>query len=95
MSSEIAKRFEEHKWKVERAAQRVEQEKAELEAKYFKAMAYKRRVDAGLPLPDACPDCWVERGEIRKIEAATADDPAHYDRFRCRTCGYAYDVRIG
>jgi len=92
---ETAARFEEHKRRIARERQKIEELKSEAEAIDAKTVAQARRIDVGLPLTDACPDCWVQRGETNIIIARRHPDPDHFDRWGCSKCGWYFDVRTG
>ena len=57
-------RFERHQHRIAREHLKAEEPEAEANAIKANIAAQSRRIDAGLPLTDACPDCWVVRGEI-------------------------------
>ena len=87
-----AERFDQYKRKIERERQEAEKLKAQANAIEAKTNAQLSRIERGLPESDACPDCWVERGETSIFVARTADDPSRFDRWGCPKCGWHFDV---
>ncbi len=90
---ETTERLEEHKRDIENAAVEAKRLTSEAQAKDRHVQAQMLRYQQGLPSPQACPDCWMDRGEISIMRTATADDPAQFDRFACGRCGYFFDRR--
>jgi hypothetical protein len=46
-------------------------------------------------LEDACPDCWVLRGETNIIVAHHHPNPDKFDRMGCPKCSWGYDTPVG
>jgi hypothetical protein len=93
-ADETAARFDEHKRQIERERQKAKDLKAKADAIEAQTNAQARRIDVGLPLTDACPDCWVERGETNIIVPRHHPDPNRFDRWGCPKCGWSFDVSI-
>jgi hypothetical protein len=53
------------------------------------------RLNSPLPEPDMCQPCWFLKGVHSKLQNIAADDPKHFDRWICRTCGDWEDRRTG
>jgi hypothetical protein len=53
------------------------------------------RLSSPLPEPDMCQLCWFLNGVHSKLHNIPADDPAHFERWKCRTCGDWEDRRTG
>lgn len=49
------------------------------------------RLESELPKPDLCPRCWFIDGHEMPLISIPADDPKHFDRMKCRECGYTED----
>ena len=53
----------------------------EIEAALLRAERFPNR-------PDVCPECWIIHGRESDLYAVPHEDPAHFDRMQCGTCGY-------
>ena len=92
-ADEMARRLEYHKRNTNRETR--EAEELEAQAQTIKASIIEKqlRLKAGLPERDACPDCWLERGEVNPMISAPSDDPTRFERMRCSArCGYYYEI---
>ena len=91
MRDEVKKRFEQLKRKIEREKLEADELAAKAETKQREAAEKQLRLDAVLPIPEPCPDCFVN-GIISALEAAKSER-AGFERIRCsRKCGFAFDV---
>lgn len=79
-----------HREKLE--ADKLETQAAETKNKLSNQIS---RVKTGLPLEDACPDCWVLRGETNIIVAHHHPNPDKFDRMGCPKCSWGYDTPVG
>ena len=72
-SDDIAIRFQQHKHRVAHERQKAKELKAQADTIKSNTNAEARRIDAGLPHPHACPDCWVGAGDTSLVVARTAN----------------------
>ena len=42
-----------------------------------------------------CIECWIIHGRESDLYAVPHEDPSHYDRMKCKICGYVQDTKIG
>lgn len=87
--------FENHRRKIERRAQDAQEHQAQADAITAEIREQQARINAGPPEADACPDCWVERGDTNIIVARRAADPSRFDRWGCPKCGFHFDEPTG
>ena len=93
-ADEMAKRLEHHKRNILRETREAEELEAQAQTIKANIIEKQLRLQAGVPERGACPDCWVERGEVNPMISAPSDDPTRSERMmRCSArCGYSYDV---
>ena len=90
---ELARRLEYHKRNISREAKEAEDLEAQAQSIRAGIIEKQLRLQAAVPERDACPDCWVERGEVNTMVSARSDDPERFERRQCSArCGYYYDV---
>lgn len=93
-TEEAEARFNAFRRAIERRAKEAEDLEAKAKAIKAEIHAEQTRINQGLPESDACPDCWVKRGETVIFVARTADDHANFDRWGCPNCGWYFDVPL-
>ena len=94
-AEEAARQFDIFKRDFEYEARKAEESEAEAHARNARIHQERVRVEAGLPEPHVCPNCWVKHGVIRLIVAGSANDPTKYQRWECNgDCGYFFDVPV-
>ena len=63
----------------------------DLEAENAAALPRLRRAQETMPA-DACPQCWIDRGERNPLEAHS--DAEGVDFFQCPSCGHTIEAPI-
>lgn len=95
LADETAARFQELKRAIDQKREQAKELNAQAKAIEAETDAQARRIDVGLPLTDACPDCWVHRGETNILIPRRAADPSRFDRWGCAKCGWYFELRTG
>jgi hypothetical protein len=89
---EIAKRLLQYRHLFDGELKKAEE--LEAHAQNIRALiaVQKARVDQGLPSPDACADCWVQRGKNVMVVPRVSPGHDKLDRWGCPNCGWHFDV---
>lgn len=91
---EVIRRLEQEKQERDAKRAELEQANAKLEAEDRAAANAMLRAQSPALLSDICPSCWIKHGVKSKLHAAEHEDPDHYDRMQCGSCGYVEDHEI-
>ena len=91
-SREIAKRLLQYRDHFDSETRRAEELEAQAQTIRAHISAQKARIDQGLPAPDACPDCWVQRGKKVMVVPRVSQKHDKFDRWGCPSCDWYYDI---
>lgn len=91
---EIVRRLEQEDLQADSDLAEANARVAEAKTRKKNIQAKRRRAERPFPSDEICPHCWVDHGKISPLHAIPHEDPKHYDRWRCRACGYDDDRRI-
>ena len=89
---EIAKRLLQYRQHFDAEMKKADELEAQALAIRTRIGAQKARVDQGLPAPDACPDCWVQRGTNVTVMPSVSQKHDKFDRWACSSCGWHFDI---
>ncbi len=89
---EIAKRLLQYRHHFDGEIKRAEEVEAQARAIRAHIGTQLARLDQGLPAPDACPDCWVQRGKNVMVVPRLSPEHDKFDRWGCPSCGWYFDV---
>jgi len=92
---QIVRRLENQDHDLEAKAEKAEAEAAQARMKRKKLEAALLRAQ-GPPRPsNECEACWIIHGRHSQMVAAEHEDPDHFDRLECKTCGHFEDIELG
>jgi rubredoxin len=89
---EIAKRLLQYRQHFEGEIKKADDLEAQAQAIRTRIGAQSERVAQGLPAPDACPDCWVQRGKAVTVLPHVSQGHDKFDRWACSSCGWHFDI---
>ena len=89
---EIAKRMLQYRQLFDSEIKKAEELEAQAQAVRARISAQNARVDQGLPMPDACPDCWVQHGKKVTVVPRVSQKHDKFDRWGCPGCGWYFDI---
>ena len=89
---EIAKRLLQYRQHFDGETKKAEELEAQAQAMRAHISTQKTRLDQGLPAPDACPNCWVQRGKNVTVMPSVSQKHDKFDRWACSSCDWHFDV---
>src|SRR6185437_8363200 len=92
VGQEIAKRLLQYRQQFDNETRKAEELESQAQTMRARVSAQKARVDQGLPAPDACPDCWVQRGKNITVMPSVSQKHDKFDRWACPSCDWHFDV---
>ncbi len=89
---EIARRFLQYRQHFDTETKKADEMEAQALAIRTRISTQRARVEQGLPAPDACPDCWVQRGNRVTVVPRVSQEHDKFDRWACTSCGWHFDI---
>jgi hypothetical protein len=89
---EIARRMLQHRNHVNSEIKKAGELEAQAQTIKARIGVQNARVEQGLPMPDACPDCWVQHGKKVTVVPRVSQKHDKFDRWGCPGCGWNFDV---